>query len=85
MVVYLLVPTSNHNFEGAPVSGLTVVYLLVPTSNHNVLPLSSDELLVVYLLVPTSNHNVLAEQIEAKLLYTKVSHTDKLAVLEALK
>ena len=34
-VVYLLIPTSNHN-PGAPALRLrSVVYLLIPTSNHN--------------------------------------------------
>ena len=35
VVVYLLIPTSNHNSD-AMANGLTeVVYLLIPTSNHN--------------------------------------------------
>ena len=35
MVVYLLIPTSNHN-EVLPFNTLLdVVYLLIPTSNHN--------------------------------------------------
>ena len=35
-VVYLLIPTSNHNLEHLGIFALTVVYLLIPTSNHNV-------------------------------------------------
>ena len=35
LVVYHLVPTSNHNNELRFVIGLSVVYHLVPTSNHN--------------------------------------------------
>ena len=57
VVVYLLIPTSNHNLNnGLPVKS-TVVYLLIPTSNHNHqvdIVIVSD---VVYLLIPTSNHN----------------------------
>ena len=34
-VVYLLIPTSNHNPDSHQVHGLPVVYLLIPTSNHN--------------------------------------------------
>ena len=35
-VVYLLIPTSNHNYLTARDSCGVVVYLLIPTSNHNV-------------------------------------------------
>ena len=57
LVVYLLIPTSNHNTGVTKPIVEAVVYLLIPTSNHNLgwcyifLPL------VVYLLIPTSNHN----------------------------
>ena len=34
-VVYLLIPTSNHNCILSCVSEYMVVYLLIPTSNHN--------------------------------------------------
>ena len=34
-VVYLLIPTSNHNWVKAKVNWMHVVYLLIPTSNHN--------------------------------------------------
>ena len=34
-VVYLLIPTSNHNSEEAFREATAVVYLLIPTSNHN--------------------------------------------------
>ena len=34
-VVYLLIPTSNHNFHALCVCFSLVVYLLIPTSNHN--------------------------------------------------
>ena len=34
-VVYLLIPTSNHNFLPLSLMHLAVVYLLIPTSNHN--------------------------------------------------
>ena len=56
-VVYLLIPTSNHNQNCRTLSRARVVYLLIPTSNHN----KRSELAlgesVVYLLIPTSNHN----------------------------
>ena len=34
-VVYLLIPTSNHNIQRTNEQGNSVVYLLIPTSNHN--------------------------------------------------
>ena len=34
-VVYLLIPTSNHNQESPSPTQPYVVYLLIPTSNHN--------------------------------------------------
>ena len=34
-VVYLLIPTSNHNSRPLAYGGAPVVYLLIPTSNHN--------------------------------------------------
>ena len=35
VVVYLLIPTSNHNHPGRGFHLPSVVYLLIPTSNHN--------------------------------------------------
>ena len=35
-VVYLLIPTSNHNMVTLLSGIVMVVYLLIPTSNHNV-------------------------------------------------
>ena len=35
LVVYLLIPTSNHNFCLLLLYSASVVYLLIPTSNHN--------------------------------------------------
>ena len=35
-VVYLLIPTSNHNYYVRASSTHVVVYLLIPTSNHNI-------------------------------------------------
>ena len=35
IVVYLLIPTSNHNVFTNDVVAQRVVYLLIPTSNHN--------------------------------------------------
>ena len=34
-VVYLLIPTSNHNSGQKQKEERNVVYLLIPTSNHN--------------------------------------------------
>ena len=41
-VVYLLIPTSNHNYLFSLFSALRVVYLLIPTSNHNLGVLQVD-------------------------------------------
>ena len=57
-VVYLLIPTSNHNLATFRVKRFSVVYLLIPTSNHNVQRVVEGKHVVVYLLIPTSNHNV---------------------------
>ena len=57
-VVYLLNPTSNHNYRIPSYSAWRVVYLLNPTSNHNYFRVCEDTWGVVYLLNPTSNHNV---------------------------
>ena len=35
LVVYLLIPTSNHNLSSRWSILSFVVYLLIPTSNHN--------------------------------------------------
>ena len=58
LVVYLLIPTSNHNKEDDLSNSNRVVYLLIPTSNHNTLVCESWSARVVYLLIPTSNHNI---------------------------
>ena len=60
IVVYLLIPTSNHNVWWALRGQSAVVYLLIPTSNHNLVEVNSLKPLVVYLLIPTSNHNLTA-------------------------
>ena len=57
-VVYLLIPTSNHNPAAGTSPSPWVVYLLIPTSNHNLVTFSDNLVLVVYLLIPTSNHNL---------------------------
>ena len=58
IVVYLLIPTSNHNTYGFTRINGKVVYLLIPTSNHNKNALVVQQNQVVYLLIPTSNHNL---------------------------
>ena len=57
IVVYLLIPTSNHNLMACDTSCMPVVYLLIPTSNHNCTFSRTNLGVVVYLLIPTSNHN----------------------------
>ena len=56
-VVYLYIPTSNHNAGGSFHILPCVVYLYIPTSNHNVLFILIYSVSVVYLYIPTSNHN----------------------------
>ena len=56
-VVYLLIPTSNHNSHYLTDGACKVVYLLIPTSNHNNHNAVNNSSIVVYLLIPTSNHN----------------------------
>ena len=56
-VVYLLIPTSNHNPFATSSTKRDVVYLLIPTSNHNFCFNFHNSKTVVYLLIPTSNHN----------------------------
>ena len=48
-VVYLLIPTSNHNLRDIHNHETAVVYLLIPTSNHN-LPKTemSDRVLYIF-------------------------------------
>ena len=57
IIVYLLIPTSNHNLSASMVHRHCIVYLLIPTSNHNWLQVGKLQVLIVYLLIPTSNHN----------------------------
>ena len=61
-VVYLLIPTSNHNAKGGGVFEAVVVYLSIPTSNHNYGLSLQQGKEVVYLLIPTSNHNQRAHE-----------------------
>ena len=58
VVVYLLIPTSNHNCVNLHRKFRRVVYLLIPTSNHNLGVVVPGVKGVVYLLIPTSNHNL---------------------------
>ena len=58
IVVYLLIPTSNHNARFDITAQIIVVYLLIPTSNHNSIIQAVTFRCVVYLLIPTSNHNL---------------------------
>ena len=50
LVVYHLVPTSNHNCKYFEVIGLAVVYHLVPTSNHN-RGIEPGEILMLYIIL----------------------------------
>ena len=56
-VVYLLIPTPNHNAIVTENFEYFVVYLLIPTPNHNQMPFCILRRQVVYLLIPTSSHN----------------------------
>ena len=47
-VVYLLIPTSNHNPSWRMLLPPSVVYLLIPTSNHNLI-LSCSSLFALYI------------------------------------
>ena len=68
-VVYLLIPTSNHNHELRTHAPFHVVSLLIPTSNHNSWHRLVWRQHVVYLLNPTSNHNVYAKHLYMLALY----------------
>ena len=68
-VVYLLIPTSNHNRYPARLQADPVVYLLIPTSNHNAAHLRPSWCPVVYLLIPTSNHNERGIREKARTLF----------------
>ena len=68
-VVYLLIPTSNHNRQPVWDWDREVVYLLIPTSNHNPMSITTSTALVVYLLIPTSNHNEMPYISYSALLY----------------
>ena len=69
MVVYLLIPTSNHNAWYHTFRSEQVVYLLIPTSNHNCRSRTACGTRVVYLLIPTSNHNECRLDVEILALY----------------
>ena len=68
-VVYLLIPTSNHNHSCQVLLVRRVVYLLIPTSNHNLWSTLIISQQVVYLLIPTSNHNKCIQVFFIALLY----------------
>ena len=55
-VVYLLIPTSNHNFWCKVLRMRRVVYLLIPTSNHNfwAMPKSKPSLYIFWFLHQTT-------------------------------
>ena len=57
VVVYLSIPTSNHNLFPNILTTIFVVYLSIPTSNHNYVEEVYEHEPVVYLSIPTSNHN----------------------------
>ena len=56
IVVYLLYPTSNHNYPHSDTVHYSVVYLLYPTSNHNswYSILAPCELYIFYILHQTT-------------------------------
>ena len=57
-VVYLLIPTSNHNSLAVWCLNVSVVYLLIPTSNHNVIEYETREmeLYIFWFLHQTTTH-----------------------------
>ena len=62
LVVYHLVPTSNHNGAGHCLLGLVVVYHLVPTSNHNkhTFPRKYGTLFIILFLHQTTTERAIA-------------------------
>ena len=59
-VVYLLIPTSNHNLPLGSVNLMAVVYLLIPTSNHNQFkPTSHPILLYIFWFLHQTTTSVL--------------------------
>ena len=63
-VVYLLIPTSNHNAFPLKECEELVVYLLIPTSNHNLLLLmmTSTLLYIFWFLHQTTTSALLVEE-----------------------
>ena len=60
VVVYLLIPTSNHNLPLGSVNLMAVVYLLIPTSNHNQFkPTSHPILLYIFWFLHQTTTSVL--------------------------
>ena len=82
-VVYLLIPTSNHNYAIKKIRLKIVVYLLIPTSNHNNAKVADSNSKVVYLLIPTSNHNycsrVTAQTLVVYLLIPTSNHNSEVS------
>ena len=68
-VVYLYIPTPNHNRVLIMIFSKIVVYLYIPTPNHNCPTRSTTSRKVVYLYIPTPNHNNPALIICSKSLY----------------
>ena len=68
-VVYLSIPTSNHNHQRAFLHVGNVVYLSIPTSNHNTEDYHVKPPVVVYLSIPTSNHNTCPSQCPCVMLF----------------
>ena len=68
-VVYLSIPTSNHNPAWWRTRYRLVVYLSIPTSNHNLCECHACTWMVVYLSIPTSNHNDSDVPVSATELY----------------
>ena len=58
-VVYLLIPTSNHNSRLLCNCETEVVYLLIPTSNHNIITtiLRCQKLYIFWFLHQTTTYN----------------------------
>ena len=66
-VVYLLTPTSNHNFSASSPFFFTL-YIFDSYIKPQRYPLSVSQYIVVYLLTPTSNHNALRASSSSRLV-----------------
>ena len=89
LVVYLLIPTSNHNAVGILIVEGVVVYLLIPTSNHNSDSIWSDtsRLYIFWFLHQTTTpgwYCTPAERCISFDSYIKPQHSQGISLVEVL-